>query len=1025
MSDDGSPVPLPGSLSRAVVGRLLLAGGRAVQRDTLIDELWADREAKDPVNALQVQVAKLRAAFATKGEDDRLVTRGAAYQLVLGQRDQLDVSVFEDSVRQGRKHLTEKEYGQAEERFRHGLSLWRGRALDDLPGRPFDAERTRLEELRLTAVEDAVAAGLELGRAEDLIPELTALLADNPLRERVRAQLMLALYRRGRHAEALGVFEEGRKLFGTELGVDPSPELRALHASILRHEPTLMGKDGGTARPRPEPAARPPAPPEGNLLRSLGPFIGRRQSLEALRERIIRERLVTLTGPGGVGKTRLALEALCLLEPGHDGIWWVDLAAIDAAGVLAAVATALGLSDTATKPDQPPHDYTRRLTSLLGERRAIVALDNCEHVLDATAPLVADLLGRCPHLTVVTTSREPLAVPGEVLYPLAPMSAEESAELFAIRAVMINPSFSTDAAAMEEILELCRRLDGLPLAVELAAAHARMLPLREITLRLDDRFALLTKGERTAPARHRTLRAVLDWSYELLDTSEQLVLTELALHVGGCSLDEAEDAGLVQPGGDPMELIHLLNQLVDKSLLFPVRSESGIRLQMLETVREYALARLYEEGRGPEAEKRFTAWALRFTHDGVRGISSKDQARWTRRITEESPNIRAASDLLLGKRGSVECLILEARLSYYWFISGREEEGIERLKRSLEAYDRTAPDRHGEPGPDEEWAFFFTFAWLAWLSYIAGRHADARTYGERQRETWRRAAHPDLAALGPCYEALHAMLNGEDGLAELFAEAEAGINGTELHWDRAAMQTNWSTYCLQQGDIEGAREHGLTAVGASRSADDGFALAFSLMLCGDADESDGRRDQARTQWNEAARILRPIGARTRWAYTLLRLICLDIAEGSVASAEQRLSEVEHLAAELSADDLESAASNLRGILAAYHYRFVEAEDIFRTVWESERTPLNRKAVAGLGLAAHSASGSDGDAGEDTSRVWLRRTGDVHRLLLDPLARDAVGLVLTELSEHSRTRPGEAYRLHERLSCGPSVLAAFC
>ncbi|MFH8470204.1 BTAD domain-containing putative transcriptional regulator [Streptomyces sp. NPDC017991] len=1030
LNDEGSPVGLPGSLSRSVVGRLLLAGGQPVQRDTIIDELWWEREVKDPVNALQVQVAKLRAVFAANGADGRIETRQGGYQLVLLPQDQFDVSAFEDLVQQGREHLRNGAYGQADQNLRAGVSLWRGRALDDLVGRPFDIERTRLEEHRLSAIEDAAAACLELGRAEELVPELSALLSETPLRERVRAQLMLALYRCGRHAEALEVFDKGRKLLSSELGVDPSPDLRSLHSAILRHDQSLKRENGDPFQLSPKQAEhRRPSRGKGNLVRPLGPFVGRRDVLAALCEQVAGERLVSVVGPGGVGKTRLTLEACTGLAPTHDGVWWVDLTAVGDSGVLAAVASTLGLSDSSAKPDQQPHDYMYRAASFLGGRRTILALDNCEHVLDAAAPLVADLLSRCPQLTVVATSREPLTVPGEVLFPLSPMSPEESADLFSIRAMMINPSFSTDEASMKEIRALCRRLDGLPLAVELAAAYARLLPLREITLRLDDRFALLTRGERTAPARHQTLRAVLDWSYTLLDVSEQLVLTELALHVGGCSLDQAERAGLIQPGGDGTDLMHLLTQLVDKSLLSPVTAVSGVRLQMLETVREYALARLYEEGRGPEAEDRFTAWAMRLTSDGATGLSSKDQTTWVTTLTEESANIRAASDLLIRQGSTVESLVLEAHLGYYWFVSGREEEGIERLKRSLKAYEDTRSGRSGQPTPDEEWAFFFTFAWLAWLSHIAGKHADASSYGLRYQAAWRHAKHPDLAILGPCYDTLYAMLNSESGVAELFAKAEAGISGTQFHWNRAVLQTNWSTYCLQQGDVEGARNHGLAALEASHAADDAFAAAFSVKLCGDADESAGRRDQARTQWCEAAQILRSIGSRTRLAYALLRLTCLDIAEGSVSTAEERLSEVEQLAAALSADDIKSAADNLRGVLAAFHNRFAEAEGIFRAVWDSPSAPPNRKAVAGLGLALHTTGHSAGNSGAENSgtevsKRWLRLAADTHRLLLEPLARDAVGLLVTDLEAGHEDGTAGSHRLHERMSGTPSVLAAF-
>ena len=1039
---NGAVVP-PGAVSRAIVGRLLLAHGAVVQRDTLVDELWEERTTKNPVGALQVQMAKLRAAFAARGEDTRLLFDHGGYRIVLGPEDEVDVPDFEAAVRDGREHLAAAEYEKAEGELRRGLSMWSGRALDGLEGRVFETERTRLEDLRLGALEDVATAGLELGRAKELIPELQALLSLAPLRERSRARLMLALYRCGRFAEALEVYDTGRRLLKSELGVAPSEELRSLHGAILRHEPSLQGPEPsrqghdsslpGTAAlpdrpPSPRTDVRPASVPsvagEGNLSRPLGPFIGRRKELAALREVVGRERLVTVLGPGGVGKTRLALEVCALVQPSRGNVWWVDLAPADDANVLAVVASALGLSDTAVRPDQPPHDYVHRLTSFLAGRSAVLALDNCEHLLDAVAPLVATLLGRCPALTVLTTSRAPLEAAAEVLYPLAPMPDEEAADLFGTRAAMIDPSFAPDAAALHDIRRLCRRLDGLPLAVELAAAHVRLLTVREIEARLDNRFTLLIKGERTAPARHRTLRAVLDWSYALLDTTEQRLLTELALYVGGCSLDIVE-AATPLPGADSAELLHVLGQLVDKSLLVPVATPDGNRLRMLETVREYALTRLREEGRAPEAEERLMTWAARFVRDGSAGLSSRDQREWARRLTEESANIRAASDLMTARSRQAEALLLEARLGYFWFISGREEEGIDRLQRSLQAYDATAGRRTSEPTEEDEWALFYTIAWLTWLHHVAGHHTEASSYVDRHKEAWHYAKNPDLAVLGRCYDALHAMLNGHDDVEERFAVGEAAVVDTEFHWDRAVLQTNWSTYCLQHGDTEGARRHGLIAVAASRAADDDFARVFSLTLCGDADESDGMRARAREQWTEAARILRAVGARTRWAYVLLRLVCLDITEREFASAEQRLADVSRLADELGADDLQAAVANLRGVLAVRGGRFADAERILRGVWHCPAAPPDRRAVAAVGLAVIATFGPPSPTTPDDARAWIDRGRQTHAGLLEPLARHAVGVLLDRLDAHHGTnRPGGTHPQCDWLADSPSVLAAF-
>ncbi|SFF81789.1 Predicted ATPase [Actinacidiphila alni] len=1054
LANGNGSVVLPGAVSRAIVGRLLLAGGAVVPRRTLIDDLWEERGAKDPVNALQVQVTKVRAALAAQGEGNRVLFRDGGYRFVLGPHDEVDTACFEAAVREGRAHLADGAHQLAADAFRRGLRLWRGRALDDVTGRVFDTERARLEDLRLSAVEEAAAAMLELGRAQEVIPELTALVAEAPLRERARSRLMLALYRCGRQGEAIEVYETGRRLLRAELGVGPSPELRALHAAILDHAPSLRvaaptrptaagvpdavraaaertdtaWAHAAAAGPRPEPASEVrPGTAEGNLGRALGPFVGRADDLRGLRETVGRERLVTVVGPGGVGKTRLAMEVCALAQPSYGGVWWVDLASADSASVLAAVAGALGLSDASVRPDQPPHDHLRRITSFLAGRRALLVLDNCEHLLDPAASLVAALLGPCAALTVLTTSRAPLAVAGEALYPLAPLPDDEAAELFTVRAAMIEPSFTADAADAGDIRSLCRALDGLPLAVELAAAHVRMLPVREIAARLDDRFALLTKGQRTAPARHRTLRAVLDWSYALLDAPEQRVLTELALYVGGCSVEAAE-AAITLPGADGGDVLHVLARLVDKSLLTSVATPDGSRLRMLETVREYALDRLRESGGAERAEERFMAWALGFVREGTRRLTSGAQKEWAARLGAESANIRAASDLMIARSRAAMSLWLEARLGYYWAISGREEEGIDRLERSLRAYDAAAGGPAAEPTAEEERALVYTFAWLAWLKHVSGRHTEARSYIRRHEAVWHASTNPEMTVLGPCYQTLHATLNDEDDVPELVAKAEAILEGTGFHWQQSMLQGIWAAYCLQHGDLDGARRHGRNAEAAARAANGDFARAFSLTLCGDVDECDGLHEQARAQWEEAARIFRHIGARTRWAYCLLKLVCLDIGQGALPVAEERLAQVLRFADELSADDLRAAVSNLRGVLLFHRGRVPEARAVFGRVWDDTTSPPDRKAVAAIGMAVTAMADMPERTPPQESRIWADRAREVHTRLVAPLTRGAVGALLDRLDAYRASsgadRAAEAQRLYTWLASGRSVLAAF-
>jgi predicted ATPase/DNA-binding SARP family transcriptional activator len=1027
LEGDGGAVPLAGAVPRAIVARLLLARGEVVRREVLIDDIWEERRTKDPVNALQVQMAKLRAAFAASGEPDRLLFRHGGYQLALSPHDELDVTLLEAAAREGREHLAAGDYRRAERVLRQGLAWWRGPALPDVAGPVFDAERSRLEDLRLIVLEDAAFAALELGRAEDLIAELRTVVSQAPLRERSRARLMLALCRAGMPAEALEVYEAGRRLLRSELGASPSPELRDLHAAILRHDQTVSPpRMAAAAEAEPVPLAAvsrrtsSSTSTRGNLVAPVGSFVGRGADLDALRALIERERLVTVLGPGGVGKTRLAIEQCTLLRPAYDAVWWVDLATADSEGVSAAVTAALGLSDTAAGPGRRPADHVHRIASFLAGHRTLLALDNCEHLLDGVSGLVATLLNACPELTVLATSRSPLWTAGEALYPLAPMIDTEAAELFTARAAMVDPSFAADDDAMIDIRSLCSRLDGLPLALELAAAHVRMLSVREIEERLDDRFALLAKGARTAPDRHRTLRAVLDWSHALLDEPERRLFMQLALNIGGCSLTAAETLA-ASPTSEAAQILASVEHLVDASLLVPVSTPFGSRVRMLETVREYALARLRESDFAPQAEEHFMSWASGFAREAAAGIASGDQRWWAERITEESANLRAASELMALRFRAAQSLLLEARLGYYWFVSGREAQGIEPLRRSLYAYDTALKQQAVSPGEEAEWAQFYAIAWLVWLSHESGQHTQAADYIRRHEEVWRNTNSSLLKVLGRCYVPLYAMIDGRQDLEQQFRAADAALADTDLNWERIVLHTKWSTYCLRQGDGEGARRHTAEAVAASRAADDRFARAWSLTLGGDADESCGLREGARRLWTEAAATFSDIGARTRWAYAVLRIAFLDLAEGDHSAAEQRLADVRRLATELSAGDLAAAATNLQAILDLQEGRQDEAETGFRSVWESSSVPIERKAIAGLGLAALAAI--DSPARPADAQAYLDDVRDLQEKLLEPLTRRAVAA----LHDNVATSDGKAGTpsIREHLLDGTSVCAALC
>jgi predicted ATPase/DNA-binding SARP family transcriptional activator/peroxiredoxin len=548
--EDGRSVDLGGLKRRALLAILVLEANRVVSVDRLFDALWPEEPPRTAAKSLQVHVARLRKVLGR----DRISTQAGGYRL---------------NVDEGELDLDRARRLAGERRFSEALSLWRGHALVDFAHEQFaQAEIARLEELRLVCLEGQFEEGLGLGRHLDLIGELEALVAAHPLRERIRAQLMLALYRSGRQADALDEYQSARRLFVEELGIEPSEELQRLQSAILNHDPSVAFAPA----PRSEWNARLPSAP--NLL------IGRTTELGALGALLLGSaRLVTLTGAGGSGKTRLALELATTLEPAFEGrVAFISLDALRQPDALAAaIVSALGLETTAGESP------LQVLTSTLLDRPTLLVLDNFEHLSEA-APLLADLLADCGQLKLLVTSRGSLRISGEREFPLDPLPLQEASALLRDRIRAVRPSFSGDDPALAGICEL---LDRLPLALELAAPHMRLLSPEQLRARLDHRLEVLTGGPRDLASRQQTLRATIDWSYQLLDHEERQLFVRLAVFTGGCTLDAAErvcDATLGR-----------LESLVDKNLIRRDEVDGEIRFGMLETIREYALEMLDAE----------------------------------------------------------------------------------------------------------------------------------------------------------------------------------------------------------------------------------------------------------------------------------------------------------------------------------------------------------------------------------------------------------------------------------------------
>lgn len=642
--ETGAQVTVPEAKVRALLAALLAHDGGPVTADRLIQDLWGDHPPGKPAGALQAKVSQLR----------RIVGREVVERQPAGYRlriDHSDAAQFRDLVAQAR--ATTDPQARAD-RFAEALNLWRGEAFADFADDEFARPAAhRLSELRLAAVEEQAKAQVEAGdySAAD---DLADVIAEHPLREGLRAAQMRALYLRGRQSEALASYTDLRARLAEELGVDPSPEIRALYESLLRQDPGLA------------------AEPRGNLPRPLTPLIGREAALARLAG--LSARLVTLTGPGGVGKSRLAVEAAGLGSPRNapDDVWLVELASVrgSAADLAETVAAVLGIRDSvdSASPGQ-------RLATALRDRRMLLVLDNCEHVVDAAAELVGALLRTTRDLRILATSQEPLRLPGETVFAVEPLPPEDAERLFTERATASAPDFTGDA---EAIAEICRRLDGLPLALELAATRVRGLGVRELAARLNDRFAVLTRGSRGAPARQQTLRAVLDWSWDLLSEPERTVLSRLAVHRDSFDLAAAEAVC----AGDVLDLVL---RLVDRSLVAVANGPAGIRYRLLESVAAYALERLADPG---ATRARHLRHYLEIAENAQ--LHGAGQRIWLTRLDVEAGNLRAALDEAIC-RSSAEAVRLATALSWWWLLRGRLTEG----RRMLSAVARAA-------GPDPE-----------------------------------------------------------------------------------------------------------------------------------------------------------------------------------------------------------------------------------------------------------------------------------------------------------------------------------
>ncbi|WP_269858712.1 BTAD domain-containing putative transcriptional regulator [Streptomyces sp. RPT161] len=987
--------PLAGARLRAALAALALRAGRPVAPSVLIDEVWGGDEPEDAHGALQALVSRLRRAL---GRDE--VGSGPAGYVLHAKPEDVDLFVFERLTKDGATALGEGNAAAAASALDEALALWRGPALADLPDRSAAA---RWEALRLTALQHRAEAHLALGRAADVLPQLQELVAEHPLNEPFRAQYIRALRAVGRTADALAAYEQTRTALADSLGTDPGTELRALHAELL---------DPGPPSRQPPPA--PPAPgAPGNLRPRLTSFVGREDDLRALRDDMALHRLVTLVGAGGSGKTRLAEQAgteLAAMYP--DGVWVAELAPVaDPGGVARAVLNSVGRSDTALLTSTAPvAEPTERLLEHCAHRRMLLVLDNCEHVIGAAARTAEALLAHCPGVTVLATSREPLGVPGEAVRPVEPLPPPTAYRLFAERAAAVRPGFDADADH-EAIAEICRRLDGLPLAIELAAARLRMLTPHQIADRLDDRFRLLTSGSRTVLPRQQTLLAVVDWSWGLLDARERTLLRRVCVFSGGCTLAAAEAVCADGTELRERDVLHLIGSLVDKSLLVAEELPDGVRYRFLETIQEYARERAAEyPDEAAATARRHTA----YFHDLVRTADPKlrtgEQLPWLERLETELDNARGVLKRVIDEGDEETAISMVSALGWFWWLRSYRDESAGWISRVVAL---------GEPPTDRSDPLFMSrmdlrlvqFLLSADRASVAGVvHDEVKAMARQIRGVYAEPGPHSARFPGLLWPFVGYHLGGQQ---DIRAHTDVMVDNCRAYggeWELACALT-FRTHVIidMPGGLNTADADWAELAELAERVGDRWLIAQVRTARAELAIARGQYATARADLEASIRLCEELGARAEHPFLVARLAELAAREGDDATAGRLLEQAEREADHYGVWDARTYIRCLQGAIAARAgdvSRARELCDIARAEAElGTPPPMFTAFLTGLDGDVLLAEGKRPEA-VDTFRRALREgiAAQCTEPLLATLAeRAAVGLL--ELG-----RPADALRV---------------
>ena len=952
VADDGVTKDLGGLRERTLLARLLLSAGQVVSADRLAEDLWAGQPPPQCMATLRVYISRLRRALGPASA--ALLTQPPGYRMVISPGE-LDASRFGGLVAAGREDLAAGRPGAAAAKLRAALGLWRGLPLSDVADFSFaQAEVARLAEARLAAVEDLVEADLACGRHAAVTSELDGLVATHPLRERLCGQRMLALYRCGRQAEALAAYTELRARLAEELGIDPNPALHRLHEAILRQEPGLdwaVPQEPVAQEPVPqEPVPQGLVPPDGaaqpgavragsRLPAETTSFIGRESELATIDDLLGLSRLLTLTGPSGSGKTRLALRAGAQVADRYpDGVWLIELAPVTSPDLVTAVA-----ASALSVREEPGQALAESVAAQLRDAEALLIVDNCEHVLDAAGELIARLLRACPALRVLATSQSRLGLVGEASWPVPPLilpdpaardpevvAQAEAVRLLRDRAALARPGFALTAQNAPAVSEICRRLDGIPLALELAAARLNALSAGQLAARIDDRFRLLAGAGRGGLPRHRTLQAAIEWSHDLLSKTEQTCFRRLAVFSGGCTLEAAE---AVCPDGSlsAAEIFETVTALVDRSLLTAEERCGSMRYGMLESIHQFARTQLERAGESAELSRRHLEWLLGYARQA--DLEGPDQGAWLDLLETDLENFRIG---LEDGSAAEPRLELAGLLAPFWMVRGHTGLGRRWLEGALAAAGPGASPR-------------LRAAALDGLGQLAAVQADYEAQRSSQQESlaiWRALGDDARVAscLGDLGSAAH--IRGEYAEARaMYAEALELANSAQDSRLMARCLSGLGRLALHQGDLVKATDYYTDSMAYFSRIGDLRRATLILGNLGVVALNRGEYDVARTRFEEHLGNARKIGDRKLIGGALTNLGSVVYNCGDLDTAADLHAEALALAEQVGDRRLASVALTNLGLVALARKDYPAARGYLRPSLDLAEAVGERRAVA--------------------------------------------------------------------------------